>query len=311
MIAGNIRSTNGIDEGALRIHYYDRQTKTMMEEPIYAQGFLNWSYNTRVGRFATDLLFRQKIVSRLYGWLHRQPWSRRRIKSFAEAMRVNLQECGRLLEDFSSFNDFFTREIDLSARPVNSDKRVCIAPADGKILAFPTVDREKTFRIKRSAFNLQKFLGSEALTKRYTGGSMVIVRLHLSDYHHFHFPDSGIPAEALPIPGKLYTVSPYSYQKLVPFYTENYRMITLLASDHFGQMAMVEIGAFTVGSIKQRYRPGVRVAKGTKKGFFELGGSTVVLLFQEGAIRLDEDLCAKTEEKIETYVRMGESIGTI
>jgi phosphatidylserine decarboxylase len=296
---------------ALRIHYYDRKTKTMMEEPIYAQGFLNWSYNTRTGRFATDLLFRQKIVSRLCGWLHRQRWSRRRIKPFAEAMRVNLQECSCSPEDFASFNDFFTREIDLSKRPVNSDKWVCIAPADGKILAFPTIDPERTFRIKRSIFNLKKFLGSETLTKRYAGGSMVIVRLHLSDYHHFHFPDSGVPAEAIPIPGKLYTVSPYSCQKLVPFYTENYRMITLLASDHFGQIAMVEIGAFTVGSIKQRYRPGVRVAKGTKKGFFELGGSTIVLLFEEGAIRLDEDLYAETEEEIETYVRTGESIGTI
>jgi phosphatidylserine decarboxylase len=109
---------------ALKIHYYDRQTKTMMEEPIYAQGFLNWSYNTRVGRLTTDLLFRQKIVSRFYGWLHERRWSRRRIKPFAEAMRVNLQECSRSLEDFASFNDFFTREIDLSKRPVNSDKRV-------------------------------------------------------------------------------------------------------------------------------------------------------------------------------------------
>jgi phosphatidylserine decarboxylase len=113
------------------------------------------------------------------------------------------------------------------------------------------------------------------------------------------------------MPGKLYAVSPYSFQKLVPFYTENYRMLTQFTSDHFGQIAMVEIGAFTVGSIKQCYQPGARVAKGAKKGFFELGGSTVVLLFQKGTIRLDEELCAKTEEEIETHVRMGESIGTI
>lgn len=86
-------------------------------------------------------------------------------------------------------------------------------------------------------------------------------------------------------------------------------MLTLFASDHFGQIAMVEIGAFTVGSIQQRFNTGVRVAKGARKGFFELGGSTVVLLFQRGAIRLDEDLCARTEENIETFVRFGESIG--
>ena len=86
-------------------------------------------------------------------------------------------------------------------------------------------------------------------------------------------------------------------------------MLTLFDSDHFGQIAMVEIGAFTVGSIQQRFNQGVRVSKGARKGFFELGGSTVVLLFQRGAIRLDEDLCARTEEDIETFVRFGESIG--
>ena len=86
-------------------------------------------------------------------------------------------------------------------------------------------------------------------------------------------------------------------------------MLTLFDSDLFGQIAMGEIGAFTVGSIQQRFNPGVRVAKGARKGLFELGGSTVVLLFQRGAIRLDEDLCTRTEENIETFVRFGESIG--
>jgi len=296
---------------ALNIFYYDRQTKSLLREPIYANRFLNWSYNTRAGRWVTDMLFRQKFVSRLYGWLHRQRWSRKKIKPFAETMGVNLRESTRPLDDFSSFNDFFTREIDLSRRLIDPDPRVCIAPADGKILAFPAIDAGRTFCIKRSTFQLQKFLGSEELTKKFAGGSLVVVRLHLSDYHHFHFPDSGVPGEAIPIPGKLYAVSPYSMRKLVPFYTENYRMLTLFASDHFGRMAMAEIGAFTVGSIKQCYQPGVRVAKGAKKGFFELGGSTVVLLFEPGAIRVDEDLCTKTEQELETYVRLGESVGRV
>lgn len=111
------------------------------------------------------------------------------------------------------------------------------------------------------------------------------------------------------IPGKLYAVSPYSIEALIPFYTENRRMLTLFASDQFGQIAMVEIGAFTVGSIKQCYRADIHVAKGAEKGFFELGGSTVALLFEPGAIRLDKDLCANTAAGLETYVRLGESIG--
>ena len=140
---------------------------------------------------------------------------------------------------------------------------------------------------------------------------MVISRLCLADYHHFHFPDSGTPGEAESIQGKYYAVGPYALRTLVPFYAENHRMLTLFDSDHFGQMAIIEIGAFTVGSIQQCYRNGVRVPKGAHKGFFEIGGSTVVLLFERGAIQLDENLCSKTWEGIETLVRMGEFIGTI
>jgi len=282
-----------------------------LEEPIYASSFLNWSYNSRAGRWATDFLFAQRPVSRLYGWLHGQPWSKRKIEPFAAALGVRLDECLRSVDDFASFNDFFTREIDLSKRPINSDPRVCIAPADGKLLAFPIVDDRRIFHIKRSSFTLPHLLGDETLAKKYDGGSLVILRLHLSDYHHFHFPDSGTPDNARAIAGKLYAVSPYSRRKSVPFYTENYRMLTPFSSDHFGLVAMVEIGAFTVGSIQQRYRPAARVAKGEKKGFFELGGSTIVLLFEPGAIQLDQDLCDKTNEGLETYVRLGESIGRV
>jgi phosphatidylserine decarboxylase len=86
-------------------------------------------------------------------------------------------------------------------------------------------------------------------------------------------------------------------------------MVTLLESDHFGRVAMIEVGAFTIGSIQQRYQPGARVKKGDHKGFFELGGSIVILLFEKGAVRFDDDLCTNTSCGIETYVRLGESIG--
>ena len=72
---------------------------------------------------------------------------------------------------------------------------------------------------------------------------------------------------------------------------------------------MLEVGAFTVGSIQQRFRPGVRVRKGDHKGVFELGGSVVVLLFEQGAIQLDQDLRDNTRSGLETFVRLGESIG--
>ncbi len=291
------------------INYYDRQKRRLLTEKIHAHGFLSWSYNTQLGKLATDLIFRQKIVTRLYGWYNRQPWSRWRIRAFAKKMTINAAELLSSPSDYASFNDFFTRKIDLSERPVCSDPDICIAPADGKVLVYPRVDPEAIFRIKRSPFNLQSFLADDKLAKRFAFGTMVISRLCLADYHHFHFPDSGVPQRAVVIKGKYYAVGPYALDWLIPFYTENHRMLTLFDSDHFGQIAMVEIGAFTVGSIKQHYQPGVPVSRGAEKGEFELGGSTVVLLFQKGKIELDTDLCDNTEKEIETYVRLGDSVG--
>ena len=106
-------------------------------------------------------------------------------------------------------------------------------------------------------------------------------------------------------------MSPHARHRSIPFYTENYRVLTMFDSDHFGPVAMVEIGSMVVGSIPQRYRPGEHAAKGQKKSFFELGGSTVVLLFEPTRIAFDEDLCANTQTGVETYVRMGERIGVV
>ncbi|MCK4644848.1 MAG: phosphatidylserine decarboxylase [Candidatus Aminicenantes bacterium] len=293
----------------IAIKYFDRKEGKLRTERVYASGFLYWSYNTRTGQWARDLIFRRKIISSLYGWLHNLRWSRRKIKSFVQKVDVNLDELERPLEDFSSFNEFFTREIDLSKRPVIFDPHICIAPVDGKVLVYPAVKPNITFRIKRSTFNLRRFLGNDGLSEQFAGGSMVISRLSLADYHHIHFPDSGVPRQAISIPGNYNAGGPYSLHTLLPFYTENHRMMTLFDSNHFGQMMIVEIGALTVGSIQQRFLPDARVTRGAKKGYFELGGSTVVLLFQKGMIELDEDLQINTQKDIETSVRFGDSIG--
>lgn len=293
----------------IAIDYFDRKEGKLRTERIYASGFLFWSYNTRAGHWARDLIFRRKIISSLYGWLHNLRWSQKKIKSFVQKVDVNLDEVERPLEDFSSFNAFFTREIDLSRRPMIFDPHVCITPVDGKVLVYPAVKPNMTFRIKRSTFNLRRFLGNDRLSEQFAGGSLVISRLSLADYHHIHFPDSGIPRHAISIPGNYNASGPYSLHTLLPFYTENHRMMTLFDSDHFGQMMIVEIGALTVGSIQQRFLPDVRVIRGERKGYFELGGSTVVMLFQKGKIELDEDLQTNTQKDIETYVRFGDSIG--
>jgi phosphatidylserine decarboxylase len=289
--------------------YLDRKSGQLKTDPIYASAFLDWCYNTPLGTLATRLLLSRRFVSQLYGWYYRQPWTRRKIVSFARTMGVNLSELTQPLDSFASFNDFVSRNIDLSKRRIDPDPRACICPADGRVLAYPVLDADASLQIKSSRFYLKTFLRDDLLAERYAGGSIVIVRLYLADYHHFHFPASGVPGVPRAVAGRYFATTPYARRWALPVYQENHRVITPFASDRFGQTAIVEVGAFTIGSVQQRFVAHQRVEKGDHKGLFELGGSVIVLLFEPGAILIDSDLCENTRARIETFVRLGERIG--
>ena len=49
--------------------------------------------------------------------------------------------------------------------------------------------------------------------------------------------------------------------------------------------------------------------KGEEKGYFEFGGSTIVLLVKKNIINVDKDILENSSEGIETIVKYGEGIG--
>ena len=55
--------------------------------------------------------------------------------------------------------------------------------------------------------------------------------------------------------------------------------------------------------------PGETVAKGEEKGYFAFGGSSVAVLFEKGRIKFDAALLENPANGIETYARIGESMG--
>jgi len=138
---------------------------------------------------------------------------------------------------------------------------------------------------------------------------MLISRLCPVDYHRFHFPVSGTPGEPRLINGWLYSVSPVALRRNIRYLVENKRVVTLIESAAFGTVAMIEVGATNVGTIRQGFVPGRAVAKGEEKGLFAFGGSCVITLFQRGRIRFDEDLVRTSAEQMEVYARMGDRLG--
>lgn len=110
--------------------------------------------------------------------------------------------------------------------------------------------------------------------------------------------------------GSLFTVNPMAIRQPRPcVYTSNKRVVDVLVSPAFGVFALVAVGATAVGSIVMTAPVGGVVEKGAEHGMFAFGGSTVLVLLQEGAASFDADLVANSRSPLETIVRTGERVG--
>ena len=63
-----------------------------------------------------------------------------------------------------------------------------------------------------------------------------------------------------------------------------------------------------MGRIKNHHQ-NYSFKKGEEKGYFEFGGSTIVLLFKKDTITIDKDILDNSKDNIETIVKYGEKIG--
>ena len=279
-------------------------------EQVYGEKWLRWTYETALGQLALNLLAKRAVLSRYYGWRMSLKDSARRVLPFIVDYNLDVDEFAKKPYAFKTFNEFFYRALKPEARPIANGDRIAVLPADGRHLAFQDVDAAAGFYVKGQRFDLKSFLGDEALAAEFAGGSLLISRLCPVDYHRFHFPVAGTPGEARLINGWLYSVSPIALRRNLAYLWENKRMVTLVNSPVFGRVAVCEIGATMVGSILQTYIAGRPVEKGVEKGLFEFGGSCVVTIFQKGRINLDADLVQHTADGLETYAKMGESLGT-
>jgi len=291
------------------IRYYHRYKQTVETEQIYGDRWLRFAYENPVGRGFVWLLARRRLFSAYYGWRMNRAYSAQLVIPFIVKYDLDVDEFARSAFEFKTFNEFFWRGLKATARPIAPGERVAVLPADGRHLAFPNVDAADGFYVKGAKFSLGELLGDAALAERFAGGAMLISRLCPVDYHRFHFPVAGVPGEPRLINGWLYSVNPVALRHNIRYLVENKRVITLVKSPAFGTVAMIEIGATNVGTIKQTHVPDRAVAKGEEKGVFKFGGSCVVTLFERGRIRFDADLVAQSAAGVETYARMGDRLG--
>lgn len=298
------------------IRFYNRTTKQVETEKVFGEGWLRFAYENPAGRLFVWLVARRKLFSWWYGRKMNKRVSALQILPFITAYDIDVDEFAKSAFDYKTFNEFFYRALKPGARPIAEGERVAVMPADGRHLVFPNVEKTPGFYVKGAQFTLAELFGEQALpeeqrtlAKTFAGGAMLISRLCPVDYHRFHFPVDGVPGAARLINGWLYSVSPVALRRNLHYLVQNKRMLTLIDSPVFGQVAQFEVGATNVGSIRETYVPGRPVAKGEEKGLFAFGGSCVITVFQRGRIRFASDLVEQSAQHVETYVRMGDTLG--
>ena len=266
---------------------------------------LSFLYTNIFGRMLLKPLI-QPQVSKLAGRYLSSAHSKWLISKFIERNEINMdiyEEC-----DYSSFNDFFTRKIKPDCRPVPEDLDVLISPCDCLATVYP-IQENTTFSIKNTEYTLRSLLRSPRLAKRFRGGYAYVLRLSVEDYHRYLYSVSGKQSKNYHIDGTFHTVNPIANDYL-PIYKENTREYTVIHSKEFGDVLQMEVGALLVGKISNHKQSTV-VTRGEEKGFFEYGGSTIVVLTQKGRVTPRSDLLTNSKNGYETKVLQAHPLGIL
>lgn len=279
---------------------YNRTSKCIDEDIQYGGKYLNFLYNSFIGRILLKLII-NPMFSKIYGRFNNMAISKKRINRFIEKYNIDINEYEE--KEYVSFNDFFIRK--KKETSYAKEKNFFIAPADSKLMVYK-IENDMTIKIKQSAYTMEELILDHIDLEQFKNGNCLIFRLSMDDYHRYCYIDDGTIEKIKKIKGKLHTVSSISNSHKV--YSQNTRVCNYMTTDNFGKIIYIEVGALLVGKIKNHNIE--KFSKGDEKGYFELGGSTIVILTSD-KIKIDDDILEYSNKGIETKVKYGERIGEL
>ncbi|WP_085247768.1 archaetidylserine decarboxylase [Gilliamella mensalis] len=267
-------------------------------------------------------LLPKQLLTVIFGWLAKKElgtlttWM---IIGFCRLYKVDLSEAKISdVKEFKTFNDFFARELNEDARPIDTTDSAIVMPADGVISQFGIIQDTQLLQAKGHFYSLESLLACHPdMIKFFKNGLYATTYLSPKNYHRFHMPCDGILREMIYVPGSLFSVNKATTESIPNIFARNERVICLFETE-FGPMAQILVGATIVGSIEVQWegiitppREGVmkrwtysgeiKLQKGQDMGCFKLG-STVITLFASNAIEFESDI------KVGDVVRVGQKL---
>ena len=344
----------------------ERKTGRLIQEEEYGQKAIYFLYHHFLGRLLLKMIFARPYFSFLRGLYYNSFLSKKEIAPFVEKYGLSKE---LLKKKYQSFGAFFSRKEAVYLREAGKEntkengeawkekiqgKLPFYASASGKALAYkideegriilpPGVQKEGAgkkenfhflpLEIKGNFYYIEKILKAPC-PEFLKGGTLLVFRLSLPDYHRYIFPAEGKLLRRKKIKGRLDSVRKEAAH--FKAFSENKREVSLLELTGMGKILHVEVGAMLVGHIHnhmgsklfsdkgaqnkrknlgektyksdRRYQQAFRFTAGEEKGYFSLGGSTIVEMLSEKIV-IDEDLFENTNKGLETKLEIGERIG--
>jgi phosphatidylserine decarboxylase len=225
-------------------------------------------------------------------------------------------------DNFATFNDFFIRELNDDARPVDKNLTTIVSPVDGTVSEAGRLEAGIIVQAKGFDYSLDDLLATDLEDARpYIDGSFATIYLAPYNYHRMHSPFDGEVVAARYIPGDLFSVNAATAANIPGLFRRNERVVLHFVTPH-GPAALIFVGALNVGSISTPWSGEIRprkkgvveiidlgdapvaIRKGDLLGWFNMGSTVIVLM--------PKDTCEWRDTlKQGATVRMGVAIGDL
>lgn len=219
------------------------------------------------------------------------------------------------LSAYACFNDFFTRALKPGIRPICTEQKAIVCPADGAISQLGKIVNGRIFQAKGQDYSVAELLGGDAaLAEEFSDGDFATVYLSPKDYHRVHMPYGGKLRTMVSIPGDLFSVNAVTAENVPRLFSRNERVAAIFDTE-LGPMAVVLVGAMIVAGIETVWDgqlapmgsreiqtslypyQNIQLEKGAEMGRFKLG-STAIILFAKDKIHWEAQFVAGATTRV-------------
>ena len=240
----------------------------------------------------------KNLIIRIYNGLHP-------VKMY-EAIEENMFA-------YESLNAFFTRALKPECRPFDKNEKNWLCPVDGSVSQAQAIKQGRIFQAKGHDYSLLELVGGDTeLEQIFKNGQFATLYLSPRDYHRIHMPTTGRLKHMQYVPGRLFSVAPFTVNHIPGLFARNERCICYFETQQ-GPMVMILVGAINVSAIETVWHglitgkakkvkrfdysnENIELKRGEEMGRFNLGSTVIILATDQ--MKIDENMTAEAEIKL-------------